>query len=310
MIPIEKYFSEHDRQELYNDFGKKNVIKDKKKIPLFDALVAEKEKHSFRANLYGTDKIEDKLLTFFNGKCAFCERFHSDETKKNRKARRIWQIEHYRPKAGINSYYWLGYECTNLLLSCYACNTTKGGLFDIVGSRAEASNFIENEKIDFSKCHINNPIFEQEEALSINPVIHLPKKYLKFNSDGTIEGKDRKGEQSIKIYNLDRPDLNRARKTIVDNIRKSIQKSILAVYLATNHKPTEYIFEHIINDCLINLWKTMNYRQSEFIAFRATVFENFVDFIIKNTNGIGSDSFIMPYVNDLEKAYKRMHKSS
>jgi uncharacterized protein (TIGR02646 family) len=305
MIPIQKYFDDPQRMDIYDALKTKKTSKK----PLFEALISEKETHHFRADLYGMASIEKALLSFFNGKCAFCEKFQEDETLKRRK-RRIWQIEHYRPKAGANSYYWLGYECTNFLLSCHACNASKKEDFEVSGARLTIENFMENGTIDFSKCSIHDPIFQQEDPVFINPVTHIPKNHFRFKADGTIEGKDEKGRRSIEIYDLDRQELNRARKKIVDNIRLSINKSIYYAELGSGNKPTNSVFFNIIENCLSDLWHKINNPKTEFIAFRTAIFENFVDFVIKNTNGIGSDEFKILYLDDLEAAYARLMPQS
>ena len=311
MIPIKKYFDADQRAEIYRQLKEKNTYKTndpkiKVKTPLFKSLVVDKEKHGFRGDLYGMPKIEKALLSFFNGKCAFCEKFQEDETSK-RSGKRVWQIEHYRPKAGKNSYYWLGYECTNFLLSCHYCNFNKNNSFEVVGDiRLKDTDFIENNEIDFSKCNIDNAIFKNETPLFVNPITHIPKNHFEFKADGTITHKDEYGDKSIRIYNLDRDELNRARKKIVDDMRTLINSSITSVAMETKRKPQDSTFNNIINGCLIHLWKEINNPKSEFIAFRTAIFENFVDFVIKNTNGIGSSSFNILYPNELEQAYLRI----
>ena len=158
MIPIKEYFNETDSKVFYKDLETKRTKVGGQLTPLFDALLLSK----FRADLYGAKQVEDKLLSFFHGKCAFCERFQSDETKRSKGKKRIWQIDHYRPKAGSNSYFWLVYECTNLLLSCFHCNFHKKELFEIIGKRAEIGDFLVNGKLDFPKCSISNEIFRQQ----------------------------------------------------------------------------------------------------------------------------------------------------
>ena len=231
MIPIKKYFDEADRKALYDTLANR---KQEKKLLLVH-LIQHKNKHNFNSSLYGNNAIKVKLLSFFHGKCGYCEDFMGNE-KIAHKPDWDWQIEHYRPKAKVfedplhGGYYWLAYECTNFLIVCPICNglRRKGDKFPIaVGAiRLTGVHFIENNSLKTDVCSLFHPIFETEKPLLINPVIDKPKDFIAFFADGTMKGKNERGDESIRIYGLDRQVLTIRRKKIVDNIRKNIAREI------------------------------------------------------------------------------------
>jgi hypothetical protein len=312
MVPIKKYFDEADRKALYALLSTKK----QEGITLLDSLLIQKNKHTFRSDLYGNDGVKNKLLLFFHGKCAYCEDFMGN-VRIIGKPYWDWQIEHYRPKAGVTEdskhkgYYWLAYECTNFLIVCPVCNSLryKGNRFPILSKkgaiRLKDTHFIKNKKLEIGICTIYNPIFDIEKPILLNPVIDSPKDFIQFLKDGTIEGKNERGEESIKIYGLNRQTLCLKRKEIIDSIRNNMALTLKTTYSIQGVEPNNQVFKNIINHHLKQLRDDIMTPESTFIAFRCAIFVNFDSFVITNDNGIGNaeKSFIMPFSKALLNAY-------
>ena len=159
-------------------------------------------------------KVREKLNEFYFSKCAYCETLCKAE------------IEHYRPKKGVtedtlhNGYYWLCYEWSNLVPSCRYCNTEggKGNQFPIKGTRVKLPPFDVQFKLDKEQIKANTLLSEQPYLL--HPEIDNPVNYLDFKIDSQgqgveiqgIDGINERGEQTIKICNLNREYLKFARK--------------------------------------------------------------------------------------------------
>ena len=112
MVKIDPYFDDAP-PELSADASKKHYKS--KHNPNGDAKIdlalSQRSAHDFDINVYGSTVVKDKLKTIFNYKCGFCETNTHVGAHKD--------IEHFRFK---KHYYWLGYEWSNLLVSCQICN--------------------------------------------------------------------------------------------------------------------------------------------------------------------------------------------
>ena len=168
-------------------------------------------------------KVREKLNELYFLKCAYCETLCKAE------------IEHYRPKRGVtedtshNGYYWLCYEWSNLVPSCRYCNTEggKGNQFPIKGTRVKMPLFDAHLKLDKEHIKANANILLSEQPYLLHPEIDNPTQYLNFKIDlhgqgveiiGT-DGVNKRGEQTIKICNLNREYLKFARKkNVIDEI--------------------------------------------------------------------------------------------
>ncbi len=168
-------------------------------------------------------KVREKLNEFYFHKCAYCETLCKAE------------IEHYRPKKGVtedtlhDGYYWLCYEWSNLVPSCRYCNTEggKGNQFPIKGTRVKQPPFDAQLKLDKEHIKANANTLLSEQPYLLHPEIDNPANYLNFKIDlhgqGIeiigIDGVNERGEQTIKICNLNREYLKFARKkNVVDEI--------------------------------------------------------------------------------------------
>lgn len=109
---------------------------------------------------WGEDDIKESLYRFQNGKCCYCER--------KRDMKRESDVEHFRPKAGINGeedhpgYWWLAYEWENYFLSCKSCNQEyKKNHFPLLpgGERA----FTEESDLALEKPVLLHPVDDDPE---------------------------------------------------------------------------------------------------------------------------------------------------
>jgi uncharacterized protein (TIGR02646 family) len=223
--------------------------------------------HDFDREIYGSKVVKSQLRKIFKHKCAFCE------SKIGRGAH--FDVEHFRSKS---QYYWLGYEWSNLLLSCQICNRDyKKTQFPL---RAEKNRIHspprhESGDLDRSACSIRQ-INEIEEPLLIHPALNEPNIHLKFLSNGSIVSKTIEGETSIPIYGLNRDSLIDARKEIVQEIRQEIWEE----YEDKNELSDDELITEVRK--AINRLKRRIQKNEEYISFTQTILDNFNEFIIDN----------------------------
>ncbi|MEK9939970.1 MAG: hypothetical protein VW548_03245, partial [Methylotenera sp.] len=78
-----------------------------------------KSRKAFEFKAYKNDDVRHALFTLFHGKCAYCEARYDTTAPVD--------IEHFRPKGGIDGtdhlgYWWFAATWLNLLPSCIDCN--------------------------------------------------------------------------------------------------------------------------------------------------------------------------------------------
>jgi len=163
-------------------------------------------------------EVRYQLRRLFHNKCAYCECI---EYKPD--------VEHFRPKKGVSGhqrnkhgYYWLCYEWTNLLPVCSACNSKSGkwNKFPIAGTRITNPPLTVSKQLDFDKCKVMSSYLQSEVPLLLHPEIDEPTNFFKLEWNGKLTAIDdinRKGEISIDTYNLNRGNLTKARKEVIDN---------------------------------------------------------------------------------------------
>ncbi len=185
----------------------------------------------------GTGKIKyevrETLKKIYYNKCAYCE---IKEYKP--------EIEHYRPKGGVTGlkhpgYYWLCYEWTNLLPSCHYCNTDEGkrNHFPIKGRRVRKPAFIDGN-LDKQKCKAECSPLRDERPYLLHPEIDSPEDCFAFDRKGKMKGSDeeKRGQQTIKICNLNRENLLYYRQKIIEDIKKEIVNAFLAYFEDTRSR--------------------------------------------------------------------------
>ncbi len=245
--------------------------------------------HDFDNKVYGATVVKNRLKVIFKSKCAFCE--------TNTHAGAHKDVEHYRFK---KHYYWLGYEWTNLLLSCQICNRDfKGADFPLENesNRVVSHPLNITGELDLNLCHILCAPLVAENPLLLHPAIDNPKEHLRFLPNGLVEGISVKGGKSIEVYGLRREELFKKRKRIV----KLIQEDIWEEY-KHNPLPNEERIALEVRKVITKLIRCVENKESEYIGFVTAILENFETFVIDNTtNGID-----LPNKNIMRQAVREM----
>ena len=163
---------------------------------------------------YSRREVRDALAELFNDKCAYCEVRVGVNSKPD--------VEHFRPKTGVidehgdklPGYWWLAGQWQNLLLACQTCNRRfreggKGNFFPIEGERAEP--FTTGEEL------------AAEQPLLLDPTVDEPDDHLVFFDDGTVASETERGQTTIRIVALNRPELVAARQRAIENARSLVE---------------------------------------------------------------------------------------
>lgn len=198
----------------------------------------------YNGHHYKADAVRNLLRAFSLGKvsysvdddpkCYYCE--------SNYEAAGTLQVEHYRPKDGIDTkdnngvahpgYFWLGLEWSNLLLSCSKCNGrgNKGNRFPILGPRLVPVNPVDmtNQSIDRTFLFADEYPLTLEQPLLLNPETDEPKNHLTFTRDAQIHGTDDKGRVSVEVLGLQRLLLLKNRKSVMNEYLKEVKVYIVA----------------------------------------------------------------------------------
>ncbi len=194
-----------------------------------DAL-AQQNTHKFESKFYNHGCIEE-LKKLYHNKCAYCETDSS--------AGAPFEIEHFRPKKKVTGkqehrgYYWLGYEWSNLLLSCRACNTKKSNKFPIHDekNRIYHSELSESGLPDEHFCKADSQELLLEGATLLNPELDTVEDHIIFKPNGEIDHLTERGCVTInEILKLNRERLVLRRKKIADDFFNDL-KDILADYV-------------------------------------------------------------------------------
>jgi len=219
------------------------------------------EKASYqKSNWYKRKDTKKALKEIYNNKCAYCEGYSS--------AQAPFHVEHYRPKKeasitvddkkikieGHKGYYWLAFEWSNLLWSCYWCNKNKDTQFPLEDEKNRKFNppLDKGGKLKVNNCRCNNAELLSEKPLLINPEIDNPEDHFYFLPNGDIKSLSEIGKATIRICELDREDLCRARKKLVNKFYKNIRTKVTA-HLSGEVDLSN--FERNIKDILTEIYK-------------------------------------------------------
>ncbi|MDM8525698.1 HNH endonuclease [Desulfococcaceae bacterium HSG8] len=197
-------------------------------------LLKRKSDHQFDGRIYN-NAVKQELREIYHNKCAYCESVMSDDA---------FTIEHYRPKKGSYSYYWLGYEWSNLLPVCEKCNNSKGDRFPVEvpsrvsknsdkKSRVKAPLLLPNSsELDIDAMKADHPYLLGEKPYLLHPEIDEPKDFLYVKSNGELASQIEKEEnkyhyeradQTISLTNLNRQILILNRRKLIENFENLIK---------------------------------------------------------------------------------------
>lgn len=170
---------------------------------------SERLQKKHRANVRVLQKFKRPLAKLFHRKCAFCEtRLETDLSNCNI----VW----FRPKADAmdlkgntdpDHYWWLIYEWSNLYPACTPCSRQKSSRFPVDGPRAEPGFFDED--------------LENEKRLIYDPCQNTRFKF-SYLGDGKIEPANRMAATTVEVFGLNRTQLVRDRKKVIDELNPII----------------------------------------------------------------------------------------
>lgn len=208
-------FMEPADTEDYRKWKKKAAEETRKAIDAFD----KGKPYKFNREIWS--QMKDHLFGLFDNKCAYCES-------------RVLHVasgdaEHFRPKASVTEdaahtgYYWLAYDLQNLLPSCERCNRAGGKM----------NHFpIESDL----RVHSHTDRLDEELALLVNPYKDEPSIHLEFappidpenaKGVGTVVHLTRRGEESIRVYNLNRQLLVEERREAQDKVVSELETALI-----------------------------------------------------------------------------------
>jgi hypothetical protein len=160
------------------------------------------EPYEFKKSIWTV--IKRHLFECCAGECAYCESKVLPVAPGD--------VEHFRPKSKVEGisdhpgYYWLAYDINNLLPCCEGCNR----------ARAKMNSFplADETRRGFSEVQGTS----SEKPLLLNPFTDNPDAHIVFAAPindvplGRACGRDERGEESVKRYHLNRPDLLERRR--------------------------------------------------------------------------------------------------
>jgi hypothetical protein len=176
------------RTELEQAFSANPALRNGQQKPAFDSSVWTSAKPAFMAAQHG--------------KCAFCESKIAHIS--------YGDVEHFRPKAGYRSkrndplvqpgYWWLAYTWSNYWVSCQLCNQQfKKNLFPLGANGVRANGPADDISL--------------EDPLLIDPMHDNPLDHIEFREEVAVSrDQSSRGEATIAILGLNRPDLSEARR--------------------------------------------------------------------------------------------------
>jgi 5-methylcytosine-specific restriction endonuclease McrA len=251
-------------------------------------------KGDFKSKKYGHDIVRDELKDIYHDKCCYCEVKIRPVATPN--------VEHFRPQRKItgvnnNGYYWLGYEWSNLLLACPACNGAKGTKFPLSRNN-HVVNHPEDKfgNIDYTLFSIKANYHNQERPLLINPEIMFPERMMYFDYFCRLLpiSENIFAVTTIREIELNRNDLVADRQEKVDKIILRIEQQIEAKYNGYTDAQFQEQLGFIFKDIVARsnpieeyslLGQNMIERFAELIlediepVFRDTILDYFIDFL-------------------------------
>jgi uncharacterized protein (TIGR02646 family) len=242
----------------------------------------------------GSDVLE-KLAKLYKGKCAYCES-HSETC-----------IEHYRPKGRVlrskhGGYFWLCYEWSNLLPACHNCNELikgKGIQFPVKNSHTKFDACLVNQNLDSTKIQATY-LNQIEEPYLLHPEIDEPNNFLGFKiankNEGIaligLDGINARGEQTVKICNLNRDSLLISRQDIITEFIKKIDLALNFCKKNSLNLEATITTIHIVFDLATS--------ESKDVTKDFTLLRNF---IIKNHNNF--ELLVIPQLQKSDKEIVR-----
>lgn len=167
-----------------------------------DPLERARRRPPLDAKIWTSVTVRQRVADVFLSKCAYCETpldgSNSGDVSHHRPPGNAVGVRDQSDVTSPDHYSWFAYEWENMFLSCVACNRAKRNFFPVQGPRARLrSSWAEAEN--------------GEEALLVNPCRVEPRKHMRFGTDGSAGGADEVGQVTVKVLDLNRSELIRAR---------------------------------------------------------------------------------------------------
>jgi uncharacterized protein (TIGR02646 family) len=261
-----------------------SVRKDFDKIP--DCLKSEKVRQAisdvikdplnYDSSIIKNTEIFYKLNAIYDRKCAFCQSLLVNEAVKED----FILISHYRPR---NQYSWLSYEWSNLLLCCEACQLARRTEFPLDDESKRIKNIPER-----NQWSLDSTVLRQEQPLLLNPEIDRPEDHFYFDINGKMNFHTTRGEVTIRICKLNRPQLTSSRGKIIKYytayIMDATRQARNKIFLVSTQKEKE----SIVRESFHEIFQQMKHYKvhSEFSLLRSQLIDNFDIFF---TNSFSDD---------------------
>lgn len=223
--------------------------------------------------------VVEALMQLYHDKCAYCECKEFDP-----------QVEHYRPKNRVTSarghtgYFWLAFEWSNLVSTCFDCNKIgkgKGNRFPLIGgevNRVSQAPALNGNTLDPAQIRPDQPPLSTERPYLLHPEIDQPEQFFSFNNKGEIKGidTDERGKMTIKICNLNRENLKYRRQKALDVYVNSI-RDILLVFnsYVIDSEGLKAFLKHTFNR--LKSWQSAS---EEFSLYGKYAYEHFDKIIV------------------------------
>ncbi|MFT7035372.1 MAG: hypothetical protein ACJA2S_003896 [Cyclobacteriaceae bacterium] len=260
-------------------------IHNQRLIAIYDGIVLDTDKiHHY---VYAEETVKKALSRLYHDKCAYCE------TKDQE-----FEIEHYRPKRGVegikhSGYYWLCYEWSNLLPACHDCNKkrSKSTKFPIEGARVNAP-VINAGIYRFNDHNLLARRLKRELPLLVHPEEpdFSPEAYFKFDKSGWMSPaansstrKYRRAKETIEnIIRLNRDPLFLNERKDGLRIYEKRLLSIFLLYFKNHQEHGKAAADSNLQHGFYDIMKEIREKGSpdkEYSFFWSDVFNNFYSFL-------------------------------
>ncbi|WP_162596102.1 hypothetical protein [Methylobacterium sp. 17Sr1-1] len=191
------------------------------------------------SNVWG--ELKENLSKISKNKCFYCETV---------RVRDDYQVDHYRPKSGVEAnghrgYWWLAFEVSNLRFACRFCNERRVSNGAIVGGGGKSSEFpLLKGGIRATKP---DDILRDEYPALIDPYRGDEVGLIGFNDLGVATPQASREDEpvyferaraSIRIYHLNHAYIRRRREQKALVIRRKIAEVTLQLALAIRRHGT------------------------------------------------------------------------
>ncbi|MEP0368028.1 MAG: HNH endonuclease [Cyclobacteriaceae bacterium] len=248
------------------------------------------------SSIYRSNIVKTALDNYYHEKCAYCN--------QKPKGSRL-QVEHFRPKDGVKGtahtgYYWLGYEWTNLLFACGNCNGHKGTEFPLLnGVRRLDSPIWIGQNIDLNHNYSYSSTIKIEKPVLINPELDNPDDHLVYLRDGKLEHLSDKGEESIRVYDLNRDELYvNGRQKFIDEFLKKITKRVERY---SNGQRSFEVAKQDVEDVIYENILQPIAEEDSFDHWRYKIFTQYTDYVLYRFT-------IQSQINVLNHAFKKLNQ--